>query len=339
MKTRTVLLIVVLLATVGLYYYFNIDAGEDHPAPEGAVTIRRKVHHLPFQAAKEIADKKDMGARHKLVEDLVMIRKKITPQKSAWIESEKSVYKNLFPQDKYDVLVVPFQSLRMTIDITSRKLMTYRLGAEIERRSGLTVAPIHLVYKSLGDFGRWYEDDAVFGLANALGVSHIIWGYAGNSMMDKPVLNFSIITQTGDYFSAATPSEHKRWPNIFMGLENLPISAFESKLAEVMEFVGLQSQQNKKVSPIIPYQADLEIPEGPMALATSGDTNHVKNSYYLQLMGVLTLNYCGDDFRKDFFIRSLVPLWHIDPVSPDYRLLMARAYLYLGAFQGSHQVK
>ena len=85
---------------------------------------------------------------------------------------------------KYDVLVVPFQTQKKGVDLIGRMLMSYRLAASIEQNTSLNVAPLDLLYPSLGQLSRFYDENEVLSLAKDLGVTRIIWGYAGTHIRE-----------------------------------------------------------------------------------------------------------------------------------------------------------
>ena len=118
------------------------------------------------------------------IDDFLISAIKHRPPKSAWLENEKAFYRDMLKGSKYDVLVVPFQTQKKGVDLIGRMLMSYRLAASIEQNTSLNVAPLDLLYPSLGQLSRFYDENEVLSLAKDLGVTRIIWGYAGTHIRE-----------------------------------------------------------------------------------------------------------------------------------------------------------
>lgn len=271
------------------------------------------------------------GIRKKYeIEDYLLAGIKQSPQRSPWFESEKQLYKNLLKRQSFDVLVVPFQTQLDGVDPIGRSIMSYRLAIEIERQTGLSVAPLPLVHFALGSHARYYSDAEIFSLAKSLGVSYIIWGFAGTREDDKghiQHLDFTICYQSGENFGSSSGSRGKHWRSIRLSPNQLPSILFENHLNEVMAFINLPNNTHITNTNIILGEQP-PIPERPGAFFTAEINDAIAKSYYYQFMGMLTPTD-AEFHRQYMFIRSLVALTEINPDHPEYSILKARAYHHL----------
>ena len=274
------------------------------------------------------------GLRHrqKIDDKIFDMGRTIGREQSDWISSEKELYKGILAKKKYDILLVPFQTMQQPIALTSRKLMTYKLASEIENRTELSVAPIHLVYRSLGNTARYYQEAEVYDLAETLGVRQIIWGFSGHFLNQNKQtdLTFSVIEQKRVKHPIGLDPDCRRWNGTHSGSDIFPYEAFDSKMPSVLEFLGYSKQSKKSIKKEYPYLKFLKLPDSPMQMVRSEEKSHLVQAYYFQLLGLLTPSLCSIETQREFFLRSLVQLWQVEKSSPDLNLILARAFLYLG---------
>lgn len=271
------------------------------------------------------------GMRKKYhIEDYLLASVEHEPQKSPWFESEKEFYSNLFKKQSYDVLVVPFQTQLDGVDPIGRTLMSYQLAVDIERRTNLKVAPLPLVHFTLGSHARFYDDSAVYALASKIGVSHIVWGFAGTREDDKghvQGLDITVVYQPKDHFGSPAGSRSKSWKNIDCTLNRLPSIILETKLTEILSFIGLPETESTRKA--LNTQAERpSIPQTPQLLFAANPNDPISKSYYYQFMGML-ISPRAEFHRQYMFIRSLIALMEADTDHPDYAILKARAYHHL----------
>ncbi|MCP3873650.1 MAG: hypothetical protein GY699_10910 [Desulfobacteraceae bacterium] len=274
----------------------------------------------------------DIKKQFSLQDNLTDLLETFRPPTSDWIESEKQLYRILLNKKKYDVLLVPFQNIKNAIDLTSRKLMSYRLMHEMEKQTNMTIAPVHLIYRVLGNTARIYNEKEVYDLASKLGVKHIIWcfsGYTLDKKEKKHKFKFSIIDQKYNSFPNESQSREKSWKALPIDLKRLPFDAFLSNLSQVIDFLGFPPVKNSEAELILPYMATDTLPLKPIDLVKEKNDSALINAYKMQLMGLLVPTFCTLETQNDFFIRSMTYLWKINKTSPDYKLLLSRAYLYL----------
>ena len=100
---------------------------------------------------------------------------------SRWDLSERGRFKALLSDQKYDVIVIPFQVQRSAFDRATRSYMTAYLANEIRQRSDLRVADPYIVARALGDGQREISSSSIYALARAADANVIIWGHVGTS--------------------------------------------------------------------------------------------------------------------------------------------------------------
>ena len=261
----------------------------------------------------------------RLLANKLMAGKRIKLPESAYFAAEKSFYSKLLEGGKYDVLVVPFQTQYNGVDQIGRSFMTYRLALEIEAGTKLKVAPVNLVYRALGSRARYYQEQEVYELANKLGVSRIIWGYAG--IKGFRALSVCVAVQTGTSLSGQSNLRYKNFDLSKVTFTHLPFQTFSGNLNQIMAFLQLPGYKasSLKTYSILPYP---ELPSAPTMLFDFRTENPLHRACYFQLLGLLTPE-SSEYIRNYFFIRSLVAISQVSPQSVGYNLIEARALLYL----------
>lgn len=273
------------------------------------------------------------GMRKKYqIEDSVLAAVESAPKGSAWFSSEKAFFRNLLKNESFDVLVVPFQTQLDGVDPIGRSLMSYRLATEIEKRTPYRVAPMPLVHFAMGSHARFYEDASIYALAKQIGVSHIVWGYAG-SHEDKlghvQSLDITIVHQSKEAFGSPEASRCKSWIQHDLKSNQLPSVFFESNLSGIMSFIDFPVKKNPKhVGDVEAKHTPMKIPKTPEALFHAKFDDPISKSYCYQFMGML-IPTRAEYHRQYMFIRSLTTLLEADPRHPDYPILKARAYHHL----------
>jgi hypothetical protein len=262
------------------------------------------------------------------IDDNILAELKHDPPVSSYFEEEKKFYKQLLEGQTYDVMIVPFQTQANGIDHVGRMLMTYRLALAIESHTAAKVVPLPVLYPALGSTARYYDEKEIQDLAKRLGVSRIIWGYAGNrNYPDKNnyQVTFSIVDQKVGPDLSATGSKYKRWDYHIISADTLPSQYFESKLDEVLTFLNipLQSETPRRTeaSDTGSYRLD-----DPQKVLASDHYSRIEQSYLLQFFAMLA----PCDYQKTrLFVRSIANVYPVDPADADRRLIEARAYIHL----------
>ena len=251
-----------------------------------------------------------------------------SPPRSSWIESEKAFYQGVLKPKNYDVLVVPFQTQSYGLDHIARILMSYKLAISIEKNTDFKIAPLPIVYPALGSLQRYYNEDEVRTYAKELGVSRIIWGFAGteNDSGDANIkLSFSIIDERLPLSGAGSKTRCKKWNDIPLQPSRLPYQEFSANLEAVMKFLNLP--YGTSASKVNSDQSkDFQVPASPGELLAAKADEILLRSDYLQFLAMLA----PTDYHKTYlYTLSISNLFQLETSSPDRKLIEARAYLHL----------
>lgn len=245
---------------------------------------------------------------------------------SPWHEDERASYSKILAVNRYDYLVVPFESASQGIDRQGRYLMTRYLADEIQRSYGVTVADIDFVSKSLGSGLRAFDDDKISELAKLIDAKNIIRCNVAHDMK----LHLKVDCKR---IKVDKSSSLKNSITINAGLEKFefsdavpPSEKFKSHIPTLIK--RLTGKSTKKI-----FQqkynklSGLKIPKTLVELKDLSPKSLLEQIYYLQLMGTF---YPIDSYSKQsLFERSLVLLRQVSPKSPDYKVMKARALFNL----------
>jgi hypothetical protein len=259
--------------------------------------------------------------------DALISELKYPPPSSAWIESEKSLFQKLLKGHKYDLLVLPFQTQSYGVDHVERMLISYRLAIAIEKITGMKVVPLNLVLPALGGLARFYDEKDVHAFAQELGIQHIIWGYAGTrNTVGSGVtqFEFSLIDETNVNSEAGRKTRCKKWDYETIKPEYLPYQEFETHLNEIIKFLNLDKEKQKKSA--LDHSDKFNLPLTPCELMSVPKDQLFLRSYLLQYMAMLA----PTDYQKTYlFARSIINLFQLEQDSSDRKLIEARAFLHL----------
>jgi hypothetical protein len=262
----------------------------------------------------------------RIAEDIDMKTAPGEKHKSEWYESEKAAYRGILQRGTYDVLVVPFQVQNHATDRIDRLLMTRYLVWKIESSTKQKVPDPTLVAKALGELQRRFDDKEVVELAHSLKVKTLVRGYVGHDLNNKAKISIVVQTVDRDGQAALSPEMILDFDDIAFSDERLPSDVFVSMLDSVISKLPFKGG---KSSPARLYEKvkRLPVPDSLAAVTDKASDSPVINTYYLQWLGIL---YPEPSVAREYlFERSLVSLLDVDPKSPDYALLKARAYFYL----------
>lgn len=253
---------------------------------------------------------------------------------SAWISKEKAFYRNVLKQGSYDVLVVPLQVKVYAFDRANRSLITRRLAARIERETGLRVADPTLVARALGERSRTFTETEVYKLANELKVKYLVRMYAGHNLDERLMLTVFLHERDGNgNLGQDTVKQTLNWDGVAFSDNTPPAEAFRAIEPEVFSKLRLPGKKTGVKEAFYKKEKDIKVPKNFHAVSLARTASPVLKAYYLQFLGVLYPNDYDDEHieREQLFERSVIALDAVSPKSPDYPLLKARAYFYLGS--------
>ncbi len=253
---------------------------------------------------------------------------------SEWIAKEKALYRNILKQGSYDVMVVPLQVKVYAFDRANRALITRRLAARIERETGLRVADPTLVARALGERSRTYTETEVYRLANEIKVKYLVRMYAGHNLDERLMLTVFLHERDANgSLGQDTVKQTLNWDGVSFSDDTPPAEAFSTIEPEVFSKLRLPGKKTGVKEAFYKKEKDIKVPENFKAVSSLRTASPVLKAYYLQFLGVLYPNDYEDEHieREQLFERSIIALDAVSPKSPDYPLLKARAYFYLGS--------
>lgn len=247
--------------------------------------------------------------------------------RSAWIDSEKSFYRSMVENGRFDALVVPFQVQDYAIDRSTRSLMTAELALAIGA-TGKKVPDPYLIARALGDGERRFAEDEVSRLALRLGARRVVWGFVGQSRNNKMRLTIQYQDATGEpEITGVGPVNVRHFEDLPFSDEDPPIEVYGRLLPEILKTIGLDASLPTPV-PVARFDPGAELPPFPLAIA-SGPPLPARDAYYLQLLAALAPE-SAETVRRHLLEKSMLAILSMSPTSPDYRVLKARAYMGLG---------
>lgn len=258
------------------------------------------------------------------------LRTKFTPPRSMWLEAEKKHYLDLLQDGRYDVLVVPFQTVKGGIDQIERMLMTYIMASRIRLTTRHKVVPPQLAYRALGRYNQMYAEQDVDQLARKLGVQHIVRGYVEIENGDKnsdPLLSVQVYAHNDIPVTDKNSVKYYSLTDMQCAPQSLPSKVFSDNLSDLMEWLDLPGRQ-KTIPKTYVLDTTLKVPTSPNRLLSEDAENLIQQAGYLQLLASLVPQH-ADFQRNHLFIRSMAVLLHIDTNSIQAAFLRARAWHHL----------
>ena len=247
---------------------------------------------------------------------------------SIWRSNEKAFYGELLSKGRFEWLVVPIQVQFSAVDRATRSLMTAQLAMAIGAVSNLSVPDPYLVSRALGDGERRLDPGEVYALANRLGVKRIVWGYVGhrgNNAM-RLTMQYQDRGQGAD-LSPETPITARHFDHAAFSDENAPIEVFQAGLPEVLKLIGLDPEVLSLPRAVKTSSLGV-FPPTPLSMV-EGEPDPARDALLLQLLAVIAPRY-GDRTGERLIEKSLLAVYRLSPESPGYRVLKARAFMYLG---------
>jgi len=96
------------------------------------------------------------------------------PAVSEWIENEKSLFRSVLAEHRYDVLVIPVQTDGLSFDRVARSMMTRYLAAGVAERTGARLPDPTLVARALDVRARQIAREEALHLAESVGAGTLL---------------------------------------------------------------------------------------------------------------------------------------------------------------------
>jgi hypothetical protein len=209
--------------------------------------------------------------------------------RSAWRDSERSLYQEALAKRPADILVVPFQVQGYGLDRIERALMSADLAYALGDASGHTVADPFLVARALGEGSRRLAPGEAERLARRIGATRIITGYVGHDLHHT----FTLTLQEHDVTSATVAPVGKvawqhDWRSVTFTDERMPALVFHDLLPEVVRALPLSPAADPRTDTQLTSAAGLRIAQTPQQLvSTDAVPNTVSPAAALDLLGAL----------------------------------------------------
>jgi hypothetical protein len=257
---------------------------------------------------------------------------------SQWDLSERERFKALLSEEKYDVIVVPFQVQGSALDRATRSYMAIYLAEEIRRRSEYTVADPQIVARALGDGQRRISSSSVYELARAVGARMIVWGHVAKGYGPDLEVTFQFKVRSGTspidetmqanvYKPRPSRKEHRSRLSQHRNSIIHPIEEYPLAVSSFMPHLPIDLQdRSSKANDLDPNEPIL----ARTATAMIGnDRSSVQAIYDLHLLASLTPKY-ADRVRERFAEKSMLALQFLSDEGPEYRVLKARTLMLFG---------
>ena len=262
---------------------------------------------------------------------------------STWRAGEKARYQALLAKGRFDALVLPFQVQERAFARDLRSLMTAQLAMAIGDTAKWSIPDPYLVARALGDGQRRLDFAEIFRLANALKVKRIVAGYVGHDAGHSMRVTLDVYEREGEepfsetrfgvkagYVGRAFLSDqvkYRHWENIAYSDASPPSDAFQAALPSILAFLGIDPSTLAAKQPVSRF-AGARLPDSPVA-AIAASPDPARDAYFLQLFAALA-PASADRERERMVEKSLLAVLRMSARSPDYRVLKARALMYLG---------
>lgn len=238
---------------------------------------------------------------------------------SAWLETERELYKKVLAQVKVDVLVVPFQVQGYGLDRIERSLMTADLTYAIGAAGKTTVADPFLVARALGEGARRIDVGAVDSLANQLGARHIILAFVGHDKHHAFTLTLQIREAAANKGLPSNKTWQKDWRAVPFTDEETPAVVLHTMLPDILRQMPLGFAPSKSK---LPMRALARISGSPRTIVAN-DSHHGSSPELLDLFGALTAS-TDERSRERAFVRTVIAAWRAP--SDDARIRFHEAY-------------
>ena len=324
MSRTRIALVAALLAGLGWLGYQQIQQMIDQRAME-AIHASAAVTRKAFQERYRL-EAEDAAKQPHADQGFAFLPKGFQRPASAWRSGEEAFYEGLLSKGRFDLLVVPFQVQDHALDRPTRSLMTAELALALGAAQRKVPDP-YLVARALGDGDRRLNADRVNALADRLGVKRIVWGYVGHLGDNTMRITIQHRDRSDDPAKSRGPLQARHFEKIAFSDEDPPAEVFQRMLPEVLKTIGIDSP------PLVVPQSEnrfeaAALPTSPLQLV-SERAEPARDAYYLQWLAVLAPKR-AERIRERLVEKSLLAISGMSPTSPDYRVLKARALMYLG---------
>ena len=243
------------------------------------------------------------------------------PATSAWLEREKTLFREVLSAHRYDTIVLPVQADDPSFDRVARSLMTRYLTMRAEERTRASLPDPTLLARALGLRERRLDPDDTFKLASKLGARKLL---------------VSKVRRSGATFSVQADlwvRDDHGWKQAGVGkLEKLPYGerlppsvAFRESVDSLLDQLGIGAT---RASQAVAATSGVESPLHDLRqLATLASGSPAERALRLQILAALHERESLD--AEALWERSLVALWRVPAESELERVLEARAYLHL----------
>lgn len=247
---------------------------------------------------------------------------------SDWQAGEKAFYEKILLAGKFDVVVFPLQVQQWGFDAATRSLMTAELAAAVAQTGKQKVADPYLVARAVGDGQRQFSVGDFHRIATAVGAKRIVWGYAGHNSQGKMVVTVMVQDWPGPDPARTrwTPAVKTKFENIAFDDDNPPLAAYQAMLPQIIKGIGYDPAglAGEKPESRLNLAA---LPDSPLQLTEPAD-EPARDAYTFLLFAALTPDYITRT-RERFAEKAMLVLSRMSPSSPEYRALLARAYMTL----------
>ena len=245
----------------------------------------------------------------------------LPPATSAWLEREKTLFREVLSAHRYETIVLPVQADDPSFDRVARSLMTRYLTMRAEERTGVSLPDPTLFARALGVRERRLDPDDAFKLASKLGARKLL---------------ASKVRRSGGTFSVQADlwiRDDAGWKQAGAGkLERLaygerlpPSVAFRESVDSLLDQLGIgATQAPHAVTATPPVESPLH---DLRQLATLASGSPAERALRLQILAALHERESLD--AEALWERSLLALWRVPAESELARVLEARAYLHL----------
>jgi hypothetical protein len=245
------------------------------------------------------------------------------PAQSAWLERERSVFRDVLARQRYELIVLPVQAIEPSFDRIARSLMTRSLAQRAEERTGLRMPDPTLLARALGARERSFDLGQALRLAGLLGAERVL---------------VSTVKRTGSTFELRASlweraSAGAAWQEAQSGtLERLP---FHDRLPPSVSLRAsldalLDELELGEARPAAREAASAPGPQpiGDLArLAAAEGGSALEHALRLQVLAALHERESLE--AETLWERSLLALWRVEGSAELVRVLEARAWLHL----------
>jgi hypothetical protein len=198
--------------------------------------------------------------------------------RSAWLESERALYKDVLAHHRVDVLVVPFQVQGYGLDRIERTLMTAELAYALGDATKYEIADPFLVARALGEGARRIDPMEAERLAQRLGATRIISGYVGHDLHHA----FTLTLQVQDLPTTPTPSRQRPWQHDWRAVpftdERTPALVFNDMLPDMLRVLPVTLQMPQHPTQVAVDGNAARITMSPRELVSAGGSGAVAPS-------------------------------------------------------------